>query len=551
MAELNGSIDTGQMKVNTNTENIVLSCDQKYNIANGFHSGESIINCKSLAEQTVATATNDNIAMGSSGYVNGRLVTGSLPVREYIMNVSSMEANNDGSIMVKFPRGIYSSTHPDYNYPTIKATQSSIATIGNISANKIAKGKTYLEIAGTYTSDATVVASDIKKGKTIYANGVLVTGTLISQSPTNGTIQTNGPTSITISWYNPPIGPYAGVQIRMSTSGYPGKTGGTVVYTGTGSNTTKNGKSSIAITGLTGGTLYYFSIYGQCGTLDTSENILNLSSRTAVAKGSQTFLSSGIFTVPEYVYEIEYCVVGSGGGTYISAGSDRRVSSNGGGGGYVKNGKMSVTPGQQLPVVVGVSTYPANFGGEPSEQFQFGVISKFTHPEKPTPDEGGWTYKTRTIVNHKYGGSSMLGNIEAKGGMGLPRMNKRGADGGSGSGGIAGDGENARWEAGIAGSNGSDGGKAVGLNSNGYNDNQYGEWQLAFGGKGQGTTTRAFGDPNGTLYSTAGDAGIEIYRKCKDADPNTGNGAIGGGWGQTVPSQGLGGSGIVLVRWGY
>lgn len=552
-ANLNGTIDTGAMKVNTLVETVELLCGQRYQIANGFQSGQSVVKCASLADQTVGTATNDHIALGSSAYVNGKLITGSLPVRDYLTDRASKGLNSDGSVTLGFPRGIYMTKHPSYGYPVVKISQSELVTTAGLTAAKIAKGKTYLGVAGTYTSDATAAASDIKKGRTALVNGVLVTGTLIAQSPSNIFAQTNGPASITLSWYNPSVGPFAGVQIRMSTSGYPGKTGGSVVYTGAGSNTTKNGKSSVAITGLSGNTQYYFTVYGQCGTLDMSEGYLNVAAKTAVSRGSQTFLTSGIFTVPQYVYEIQYCIVGAGGGAYRRGNDDStRTYANGGAGGYVVNGKMSVRPNDQLPIVIGISTIPSSIGGDSAGgglteklNFQFARMSNPGYT--PTPDTPGWRWTNSSTYGYAKGGSSMLGDIEAPGGVGIYGSSLCGAPGGSGAGGIAGGGINGRVVAGTPGSNGNDAGIAIGYDE-GYDMSDYGTYYMAPGGKGQGSTTKAFGDANGTLYSTAGQG--SVWGRCVPGADNTGNGATGGGWEGYSSHSALGGSGIVLIRWG-
>lgn len=548
-SNLNGTIDTGAMKVNTLVETVELLCGQRHQIANGFQTGQSVVKCASLADQTVGTATNDHIALGSSAYVNGKLITGSLPVRDYLTDQVSKESNSDGSITLGFPRGIYTTKHPSYNYPVIKMNQSELVTTIGLTATKIAKGKTYLGIAGTYTSDATAAASDIKKGKTAFVNGMLVTGTLIAQSPSNISAQTNGPTSITLSWYNPSVGPFAGVQIRMSTSGYPGKTGGSVVYTGAGSNGAKNGKSSVAITGLSGNTQYYFTVYGQCGTLDTSEGYLNVSAKTAVSRGSQTFLTSGIFTVPQYVYEIEACIVGAGGSTgrKDSSGDSYQTWAIGGGGGMVKNIKIAVTPGQQIPIVVGAPIHSMRTNEK--YEFSYVTLSKTGYPDWPELSESEWIANGSVFessVDVARSGSSMVGDIEAKGGVGCSTIRglAAGMPGGSGSAGASCLTRNEYYPSylriGSAGSNGQSGGNTVG-------DGQS-RWVLSIGGKGQSTTTWQFGDPDTILYSTAGETGID--GRCIPGEDNTGNGATGAGWNQYVLDNALGGSGIVVLRWG-
>lgn len=85
------------------------------------------------------------------------------------------------------------------------------------------------------------------------------------------------------------------------------------------------------------------------------------------------------------------------------------------------------------------------------------------------------------------------------------------------------------------GSDGSDGGKSILI----QNGNAYGEYGTP--GKGQGYTTRAFGENDGTLYSTSGVAWPKS---------NTGD---GGGEGTTnlydMASSYNGGSGVVVIRW--
>lgn len=75
------------------------------------------------------------------------------------------------------------------------------------------------------------------------------------------------------------------------------------------------------------------------------------------------------------------------------------------------------------------------------------------------------------------------------------------------------------------------------------------------GGKGQGTTTREFGEPTGTLYSTGGKGGSYDSSAASGAGtvvngkPNTGDGGWGApSWGSGSNTGGTGGSGIVIIR---
>ena len=141
-----------------------------------------------------------------------------------------------------------------------------------------------------------------------------------------------------------------------------------------------------------------------------------------------------------------------------------------------------------------------------------------------------------------------------------------GGAGGSGGGGL----QYSQFT-GAGGSNGSNGGGV----------NKYG---IEYGGKGQGTTTRAFGESSGTLYAGGGGAGYYGGSASSNGEPggdggggagsrtldgviryglpgtaNTGGGAGGsscnrkseGGAGSYTRLNVPGGSGICLVRWGY
>ncbi|GMA50115.1 hypothetical protein GCM10025857_14720 [Alicyclobacillus contaminans] len=77
--------------------------------------------------------------------------------------------------------------------------------------------------------------------------------------------------------------------------------------------------------------------------------------------GSQTFTSSGTFTVPNGVYRIFVQLWGGGGGGgsgsagFTNSGTTKYYSGGGGGGaGAYAEGWISVTPGQQIPVTIGL-----------------------------------------------------------------------------------------------------------------------------------------------------------------------------------------------------
>ena len=222
------------------------------------------------------------------------------------------------------------------------------------------------------------------------------------------------------------------------------------------------------------------------------------------------FLTSGTLTFTNLgtgVNGIDVFLVGGGGGG--RTGSQSVNGAGGGGGGYTTTKKgHTISAGSSYNIVIGAGG-ATNSNGGTSSAFGFSAA-------------GG-----------KYGspGSSNFGVEVAIGG-----------NGGSGGGG----GTSYQGYGGNGGSNGSNGSNGTGGN----------------GGKGQGTTTREFGESDGTLYAgggagtegKAGAGGGGVYNNTNNSDryyvangtANTGGG--GGGGAFNFIKGGTGGSGIVVIR---
>ena len=115
---------------------------------------------------------------------------------------------------------------------------------------------------------------------------------------------------------------------------------------------------------------------------------------------------------------------------------------------------------------------------------------------------------------HLKGNASSIGDIcSANGGDGGNGGGGRGS-GGSGGGSIG------YYRGGNGGSDGSNGDNATGVDSIGSSTNSTSE-----GGKGQGSTTRYFGESNGTLYAGGGGGKGSIF----NANADGGAGGDGGG----------------------
>lgn len=271
---------------------------------------------------------------------------------------------------------------------------------------------------------------------------------------------------------------------------------------------------------------------------------------TAKVKGIQVYTTSGVFIVPPHVYSIEIWGIGGGGaGRYSRAykndnGSTARIPGGGGGSGYTRYAKISVTPGQQIVVTIGA-----------------GGVSTASPPSSTA---GGTTTVTRSGV--------VL--ISAPGGQpGDTNFATTGSTGGAGGSG-GGDGGFTGRYAGRGGENGSNGWRHY------FN-------QVSTKAIGQGTTTRAFGDADGTMYGGGGTGGGGVHGDFSgdrgtsyqgsaggggaggrygissttglpggDATPGTGSGGGGAGspsnytW-EHNSKGGNGAGGCVMFRWGY
>jgi hypothetical protein len=187
--------------------------------------------------------------------------------------------------------------------------------------------------------------------------------------------------------------------------------------------------------------------------------------------GETVFTTSGVFTVPKGVKSIDvFCVGGGGGAAYLTTGS-----TGGAGGGYTKTVKdIEVEPGQQITVTVGAGGVGAN------------------------------------------GGASSIGSYcSANGGY-----YGSGANGGSGGGpapayicyvysivsyGTYYNFPNVFWDGSYGGYDGNDASPSRAFD---YTRNYYSGFN--YGGKGQGTTTRYFGESGGTAYANGGNGAINI-----------------------------------------
>ena len=389
------------------------------------------------------------------------------------------------------------------------------------------KGKTaYLQgqddpLPGTLELTGNAQAAHVLAGETFYATDPKdkQTGTMTVNSLLSFSCAPYSGRRVLVKWQNPKTAsgkPYSGVYIRYSTSGNPGKTGGTQIYKGAGNNTVSEGQSQAYLDLPALSTKYYLSIYPYvtCSAGEMTGAVINATVTTSAVL-NKTFTASGSYTIPAGYTKADLFAVGGGGGavnTYNHGGS------YGGSGGYTKTVKsIAVSSGQVLNMTIGAGGVNNANGGATSVTMSGAVLCSA---------DGG-----------SYGKNSYdTGNA-----------------GGSGGGQFGPYTDNADHLEGYPG--GSDGGDGYPLNTN-------------YTAKGQGTTTRAWGISTGTLYAGGGGGGSELRYYAggaggaggggtggsgisgatyqRNGTTNTGGGAGGAGYYSTA--EGIGGSGIVLLK---
>lgn len=478
---------TGTM-VNQGAKTATLNAGGSYTIPEGYHNGQGKVSANSLASQTSGDAAASDIAAGKTAWVNGAKVTGSLAeLGQWQMTGGTVIAGSGDSAYLALN-----------NIP-----EGIYRKNGAYWAPEVRTTLPNLRAAIGYTDP-----SKVWNGVTIAG----LKGTMSVSSVVSFSCASVSGVNAVLKWKNPAKGPYGGVIIRYKEGGYPSSVSdGTQIYKGVGSNSALSGDSGVTVKFPKGGTTYYCRLWMYC---DTSNGTMYSGSKdctvqTQVIKGSQIFTSSGTFTAPDGVTAVQVFCVGGGS----SGCCNRSNSGGGGGGGYTTTKTVSVTPGNKYAVVVGA---------------------------------GGAETGTEQGAQNAGGQSSFGGGLVAANGGGTTGW-KAGAPGGSGGGATQG-GKGGK----DGGSNGSDG-ESVG------NDLP--------GGKGQGSTTRAFAETGGTLYSGGGgggeggaggtgggaEGGWSNNRSGYQASANTGGGGGGAMWDSKpyAATGGAGGSGIVIVRWGY
>jgi hypothetical protein len=228
----------------------------------------------------------------------------------------------------------------------------------------------------------------------------------------------------------------------------------------------------------------------------------------AISQVTQTFTSSGNFTVPAGVTSIfveAWGGGGSGGGALGNSSPQFRAMGGGGGGGAYSSGTFSVTPAQVIPYVVAGQTAPSSTtridGGESS----FGSISA----------QGGTGGEPAVATSNSHGGGS-----GGSGGIGT-------TNGGNGGSGIGYDGDDTNTQPGGGGGGGTLTNGGNGLNWQTIEDVPTGGLGGNDGGGNGASGSTAMGGQNGLIGSAPGGGGSGAYAAASTTQRSGGAGARG------------------------
>ena len=159
----NGIKLTGTMVYNE-AEDVEIAPGTNYIIPQGYHTGAGWVWTKSIADQTVGTATAEDMLEGSTAWVNGEEVTGTIP----IITGQSITLNGGDEYII--PAGYYDGTS------VVIATGVDDQTPGTATADDIIKDKTAwvngIKITGNIELTGNAISVQVLKGKTFYNTNV-------------------------------------------------------------------------------------------------------------------------------------------------------------------------------------------------------------------------------------------------------------------------------------------------------------------------------------------------------------------------------------------
>ena len=293
-----------------------------------------------------------------------------------------------------------------------------------------------------------------------------------------------------------------------------------------GGQTASGASSPITVSGLTNGTSYTFTVYAS----------------NTYGNGPQSTASSAVTPAASTTMEV-LIVAGGGGGAYKA---NARAGAGGAGGLLYYGSETPKTPNGAALAITPGTTYTVTVGAggvrsEPGVGDSQGTGSNSVFSIYTASGGGGGGYNDSPAVGWP-GGSGGGGFIGAAGGAGVSGQGNNGGAGTSGgaypSGG--GGGAGAVGEAGIGGTRGGNGGNGLQYSISGT--------ATYYAGGGSGDVYFAFSAPNpGTPGLGGGGTGYNNINVAQWGTSGAANTGGGGGSGSDA-SNGLGGSGIVIIK---
>lgn len=140
--------------------------------ADSIKSGVTIVIRRGDEEITrvTGTFTNDSnaiasdILLGKTAYVSGQKIVGNIPTKTGTITIDSPSVSDNNLVTPTLLDGYYNNAK--LSFPK-----------GNLLPANLKTGINLYGVTGTFTNDATAMASDIISGKTAYVNGNKITGT--------------------------------------------------------------------------------------------------------------------------------------------------------------------------------------------------------------------------------------------------------------------------------------------------------------------------------------------------------------------------------------
>ena len=147
-----GKLLTGTMK-NNGAVTSSLNCGESYTIPAGYHNGSGKVTANSLASQTSATATANDIASGKTAWVNGSKITGNGSYNVTKMIEKTMDLTKALSFSITVPQGVSNATLIFTGDSTNGRNLTNINFSGNgLSGEKIILNTTYSTDGSTSTA---------------------------------------------------------------------------------------------------------------------------------------------------------------------------------------------------------------------------------------------------------------------------------------------------------------------------------------------------------------------------------------------------------------